>query len=73
MAGPFMLTPEKGARTQIWLASSPDVAGVSGKYFAKCREKKPSARALDEATQRRLWDATSEILGLGNAAETLHA
>ena len=82
LAGPFMLTPEKGARTQIWLASSPDVEGVTGKYFAKCREKKPSARALDEATQRRLWDATAQLVGLaplsppaahGNNAETHRA
>jgi NAD(P)-dependent dehydrogenase (short-subunit alcohol dehydrogenase family) len=83
LAGPFMLTPQKGARTQIWLASSPDVEGITGKYFAKCREKKPSARALDEATQRRLWDATAQLVGLaplspsapapGNAAETRRA
>ncbi|HEY2746159.1 MAG TPA: SDR family oxidoreductase [Polyangia bacterium] len=72
LAGPFMLTPGKGARTQIWLASSPDVAGVSGKYFAKCREKKPSPRALDEAVQKRLWDVTAGLVGVGagNAAET---
>jgi len=70
LAGPFMLTPEKGARTQIWLASSPDVEGVTGKYFAKCREKKPAPRALDEATQRRLWDVTASLVGLGNTAET---
>ncbi len=75
LASPFLLTPEKGARTQIWLASSPDVAGVSGKYFAKCREKKPSPRALDEATQKRLWDVTAQLVGLGpgNAAETRSA
>ena len=70
LAGPFMLTPEKGARTQIWLASSPEVDGVTGKYFAKCREKKPSARALDVATQTRLWDVTAALVGLGNATET---
>jgi NAD(P)-dependent dehydrogenase (short-subunit alcohol dehydrogenase family) len=62
LAGPFMLTPEKGARTQIWLASSPELAGVSGKYFAKCKEKKPSPRALDEATQKRLWDVTTQLV-----------
>ena len=61
LAAPFMLTPEKGARTQIWLASSPDVANVTGKYFAKCKERKPSARALDESSQKRLWDATEAI------------
>jgi len=63
LAAPFMLTPEKGARTQIWLASSPDVEGVTGKYFAKCKEKRPSARALDEATQKRLWDVTAQLVG----------
>ena len=73
LAGPFMLTPQKGARTQIWLASSPEVAGVTGKYFAKCREKRPSARALDEATQRQLWDVTAALVGVGNAAETRRA
>ncbi|MGZ3430115.1 MAG: SDR family oxidoreductase, partial [Polyangia bacterium] len=71
LAGPFMLTPEKGARTQIWLASSPEVQGVTGKYFAKCKEKKPSPRALDEATQKRLWDVTAALLG--NQAETRSA
>ncbi|HEX6838617.1 MAG TPA: short-chain dehydrogenase, partial [Polyangia bacterium] len=70
LAAPFMLTTEKGARTQIWLASSPDVEGVTGKYFAKCREKKPSARSLDVETQERLWDVTATLVGLGNAAET---
>ena len=70
LAAPFMLTPQKGARTQIWLASSPELEGVTGKYFAKCKEKKPSARALDEATQRRLWDVTAALVGAGNTSET---
>ena len=69
LAAPFMLTPEKGARTQIWLASSPEVEGVTGKYFAKCREKKPAPRALDEETQHRLWDVTAKLVGLGNSSE----
>ncbi len=64
LAGPLMLTPEKGARTQIWLASAPDVDGVTGKYFAKKREKKPSARALDVAAQRHLWDVTADLVGV---------
>ena len=66
-----MLTPEKGARTQIWLASSPDVEGVSGQVLRQVQaSSKPAARALDEATQQRLWDVTARLLGLGNAAET---
>jgi NAD(P)-dependent dehydrogenase (short-subunit alcohol dehydrogenase family) len=75
LTAPFLLTPEKGARTQIWLASSPDVAKVTGKYFAKCKERKPSARALDVETQHRLWDVTAALVGAGagNAAETKRA
>ena len=43
---PFLLTPEKGARTSIYLASSPDVEGVTGKYFADSREKRVKRRLL---------------------------
>ena len=38
----FSLTPEQGARTSVYLCSSPDVADVTGRYFVKCREKTPS-------------------------------
>ncbi|MDB4970610.1 MAG: short-chain dehydrogenase/reductase [Myxococcales bacterium] len=61
---PFFLTPAQGARTSIWLASSPAVEGVSGKYFAKRKEKQPSKRALDVETQKRLWAETERIVGL---------
>jgi NAD(P)-dependent dehydrogenase (short-subunit alcohol dehydrogenase family) len=52
---PFLLTPEKGALTSIYLASSPEVADVSGGYFAKSKPAKSSARSLDVAAQERLW------------------
>ena len=38
---PISLTPEQGARTSVYLCSSPDVEGVTGRYFAKCKEKTP--------------------------------
>lgn len=58
--GRFSLTPEQGARTSIHLASSPDVAGVSGKYFADCKEKPSSKVSLDVDAQRRLWEVSAE-------------
>jgi NAD(P)-dependent dehydrogenase (short-subunit alcohol dehydrogenase family) len=52
---PFLLTAAKGAETSIYLASSPDIAGVSGGYFAKGKPAPSSARSLDVAAQERLW------------------
>lgn len=51
---PFLLTSEKGARTSVYLASSP-LVDVSGKYFDKSEEKRPSKLAEDEALAEKLW------------------
>ncbi len=59
---PFVLTPEKGARTSIYVASSPEVAGVTGGYFVKCRQTKPSGAALDEAAAAQLWAASEQLV-----------
>ncbi len=61
----FMLTPAKGALTSIHLASSPVVEGISGRYFAKCREQKPTSTASDPAVAARLWQASSQLTGIG--------
>ena len=68
IAHPFMITPEKGARTQVWLASSPDVEGISGKYFDKCAEKRPNKAAQEEAAPKRLWEISEQLTGLGAKA-----
>ena len=52
----FGITPEEGAGTVVYLASSPEVAGVSGKYFVKERETEPTKAAQDDAAARRLWE-----------------
>jgi NAD(P)-dependent dehydrogenase (short-subunit alcohol dehydrogenase family) len=65
---PFMRSSEKGAATSVYLATSPEVEGVSGKYFANCKEKRPSAAARDEAAQRRLWEISERLVGLAPAA-----
>ena len=64
IAGPFFLSPAKGARTSIYLASSPEVAGVSGEYFVKCRPKEPRRWAQDPDAARRLWQVSEELVGL---------
>jgi NAD(P)-dependent dehydrogenase (short-subunit alcohol dehydrogenase family) len=62
---PFLLTPEKGARTTVYLASSPEVEGVSGKYFDKCKAKKPKPWAEDDEAAERLWKWSRELTGEG--------
>lgn len=58
----FMRSPEKGAETSVHLATAPELDGVSGRYFADCREKQPSAEALDEALQSRLWTLSEGLV-----------
>ncbi len=59
---PFVLSAARGARTSIYLASSPEVAGVTGQYFVKCRARKPSAMAQDDEAARRLWTQSEELV-----------
>jgi retinol dehydrogenase-12 len=61
---PFAISSEAGARTSIYLASSPDVDGITGQYFYKCRVAKPSDAALDDAAAKRLWDVSAELTGV---------
>ena len=61
---PFMRTPEQGADTVIWLAASPDVEGVSGRYYADRKPIEPKKIANDPAARRRLWDESERLTGL---------
>ena len=61
---PLLLTNEEGAKTQVYLCSSPEVAGVTGKYFDKCKERAPSRAAQDDAVARDLWRVSEELCGL---------
>ena len=64
MIGPFLLSPEKGADTGIYLASSPIVESVSGKYFEKRKETNPSDDAKDPNTAVKLWRVSEELAGM---------
>lgn len=57
-------SPERGAETSIYLASSPDVAGITGKYFSGKRETRSSAISYDEGVARKLWQVSAELTGL---------
>lgn len=61
---PFMKSPEQGARTSIHLASSPELDGVSGKYFADGRAKPSSRASYDVEAAGRLWQVSAELVGL---------
>lgn len=60
----WAISPQEGAETSIYLASSPEVAGVSGKYFYQKRPVPSSAFSRNEDAARRLWDASVELTGL---------
>jgi retinol dehydrogenase 14 len=58
---PFLRSPAKGAETVVWLASSPEVEGVSGKYFFDRREKRSSPESYDQNVASRLWEASKRM------------
>jgi retinol dehydrogenase 14 len=64
---PFMKTPAQGAATSIHLASSPELEGVTGRYFAGCKPKRSSKRSYDQAAAERLWQVSADLVGIAPA------
>lgn len=62
LLAPFSLSEEQGAQTSIYLASSPEVDGVSGRYFSKSKEAQPAPYALDDAAAERLWTLSEDLV-----------
>jgi hypothetical protein len=56
------ISVEKGAQTSLYLATSPDVEGVSGKYFANSQETPSSKLSYDLAIRQRLWQVSEELI-----------
>ena len=67
IARPFMASPERGADTIVYLASSPDVAGQTGGYYVKRQRREPSAAARDDAAAGELWEISEKLTGLAPA------
>ena len=63
---PFSISPQEGAKTSIYLATSPEVENVTGQYFIKCRPARSSPASYDEAAAHRLWDVSLHLTGLGS-------
>jgi hypothetical protein len=64
----LMRTPEKGAETSVFLASSPDVAGETGKYWIDRREKRARDISYNRELQRSLWELSERMTGLAHGA-----
>jgi NAD(P)-dependent dehydrogenase (short-subunit alcohol dehydrogenase family) len=64
LAKSFAISPEKGAQTIVYLASSPEVAGVSGKYFYQGRPATPTREARDDTAAQRLWIESAKLSGI---------
>lgn len=56
-----MISPEKGALTSVHVASAPEGAEVSGRYFVRCKQVRPSRAALDRGAALRLWEVSEQL------------
>jgi NAD(P)-dependent dehydrogenase (short-subunit alcohol dehydrogenase family) len=61
---PFAISPQKGARTPIYLATSPEVENVSGKYFVRCKPSRSSRESHNVDEAKRLWEASEKLTGM---------
>lgn len=72
LARPFMRSPEEGAATAVWLASSPQAEAVTGRYYLRRRARptprRSSRRSYDTEPARRLWQVSEELTGLRQPA-----
>lgn len=64
LIAPFMLSDEQGADTSIYLASAPEVEGVTGKYFVKRKAIPSNRQSYDRAAAERLWNISLEMCNL---------
>lgn len=60
----FLQNSRRGAQTAVYLASSPEVEGVSGRYFGDCKEEELLPKAMDESVARKLWDISEVMVGI---------
>jgi hypothetical protein len=61
---PVMKSPEQGAQTSVYAATSPELEGVSGQLFINSRPARTSATAIDRTLAQRLWTVSAQLVGL---------
>jgi NAD(P)-dependent dehydrogenase (short-subunit alcohol dehydrogenase family) len=61
---PFMKSPEQGAQSTVYAATSPDLEGASGRFFIDSRQARSSKASYDEALAERLWTVSERLVGL---------
>ena len=64
LIGSFGTSPQEGAKTSIYLASSPEAEGVTGKYFVKSMPRRSASISYDESLQRQLWEQSAKLVQL---------
>lgn len=64
VVAPLISSPESGAKTVVYLASSATVAGLTGGYYVSCKPRQPAPAARDDDLARRLWDTSAKLTGL---------
>jgi NAD(P)-dependent dehydrogenase (short-subunit alcohol dehydrogenase family) len=64
IGSPFFRSPERGARSLVWLALSDEAAELNGQYVQDEKVAKPNAEAQDDELARRLWERSAELVGL---------
>src|SRR6185437_2786508 len=64
VALPLLMTPAQGAQTSIYLASSPDMDGVTGQFFANRKPKTANKVAYDTDMTVRLWQVSADLVGM---------
>jgi len=70
IVGPLLRTPERGARSLLWLALSDAAAGITGEYVIDETVRQPSAQAQDDALARGLWERSADLAGIGTSTAT---
>lgn len=69
LARPFAISPERGAQTSIYLASSPEVASISGRYFIQRKPAYSSSASMDVEAQEGLWRLSEQMTGLASVTQ----
>jgi NAD(P)-dependent dehydrogenase (short-subunit alcohol dehydrogenase family) len=64
LINPILITAEKGAETAIWLATSPEIEGISGKYYSNKKEIRSIRSSYNIEIQKKLWDVSEKLTGI---------